>query len=81
MLDLVKAVSVALSRNDAETLEQLALEACEGRYCMTALHRDELARATHVLTAQMNAASWHLELRSRMLGQGGTSRKAIAWDL
>ena len=81
MHDLVKAASLALSRNDVEALEQLAAEARERRHHATTLNLAELTRAAHVLTAQVGAAGSHLDLRSRMNGRTSGTYKASPWDL
>ena len=81
MHDLVKAASLALSSNDAEALERLAAAARERRHHAITLNLAELARAAHVLTAQVNAAGLQLDLRLRMNARTSGTYKANPWDL
>jgi 3-dehydroquinate dehydratase len=81
MHDLVKAASLALSTNDAETLERLAAEARTASHNVTTLNLSELARAAHVLTQQVQAAQTHLDLRSRVNGSVSGTYKANPWAL
>lgn len=81
MHDLVRAASVALSTNDAETLERLAADALVRCENTAPVDLAELTRAAHVLAAQVQAAALHLDLRSRGSGRPFTEWKANPWDL
>jgi hypothetical protein len=81
MHDLVKAASVALSTNDAETLEQLAAEARSLCHSPLTMNLAELTRATQVLGRQLDAARHHLDLQSRMHGTVSETYKANPWAL
>ena len=73
MHELVKAASQALSAQDAETMERLLEEARTRVAIPVAINVGELARASHVLTAQVRAAERHLGVRA--------ARGSNPWEL
>lgn len=81
MHDLVEAASLALSVNDANALEKLAADARMPREHPTRVDLAKLARAAHVLAAQVHAASLHLEMFRRGSGRTFIAWKANPWEL
>jgi hypothetical protein len=76
MEDLIKEASLALSANDAETLERL-VRAVRERPLGTNLA--EVVRATDVLSAQVSSAHRHLDLISRKQDSVTLTYKANQW--
>ncbi len=79
MLELMEDASRALARNDAETLERLAVEArSQETYGKGDLR--EMRRAQATLSAQVDAIAAHLALRSAVLAAQSQSGRA-PWEL
>ena len=77
MHDLVTATSHALSHQDAEQLERLLEEVRTRAHIPVAINVGELARASRVLSQQVQAAERHLGLSGK---NGGTGR-STPWEL
>jgi hypothetical protein len=79
MEDLIKEASLALSANDAETLERLVRKVRDRQFRPLGKDLTEVARATEVLSAQVNAAYRHLDLISRTHNSVTSTYRANQW--